>query len=224
VQIAKLDVVLHDFMQEHALDATAIQCWTSLQQNYGCNVCTSMSMMSENMLPSACEVDVTGTLTMYAMQLASGTPSALVDWNNNYASDEEKVVLFHCGNWAKSFLPDIEIATAPILGTTVGEENTYGALSGRTPASPLTYGRISTDDTKGVIKAYVGEGALTDDELKTFGTRAVARINNLQGLMKYVCKSGFEHHVVMNASKTAAILKEAYENYMGWEVYQHQAD
>ena len=75
VQIAKLDVVLHDFMEEHALDATAIQCWTSLQQNYGCNVCTSMSMMSENMLPSACEVDVTGTLTMYAMQLASGSPA-----------------------------------------------------------------------------------------------------------------------------------------------------
>jgi L-fucose isomerase-like protein len=223
VQIAKLDVVLHDFMQEHALDATAIQCWTSLQQNYGCNVCTSMSMMSENMLPSACEVDVTGTLTMYAMQLASGSPSALVDWNNNYASDDEKVVLFHCGNWAKSFLPDIEISTAPILGTTVGEENTYGALAGRTPASPLTYGRISTDDCKGVIKAYVGEGALTDDELKTFGTRAVAQINDLQGLMKYVCKSGFEHHVVMNASKTAGILKEAYENYMGWEVYHHEA-
>ena len=87
-----------------------------------------MSMMSENMLPSACEVDVTGTLTMYAMQLASGSPSALVDWNNNYANDEEKCVLFHCGNWAKSFLPDIEISTAPIFGTTVGEENTYGAL------------------------------------------------------------------------------------------------
>ena len=221
VQIAKLDVVLHDFMQEHALDATAIQCWTSLQQNYGCNVCTSMSMMSEDMLPSACEVDVTGTLTMYAMGLASGSPSALVDWNNNYANDEEKCVLFHCGNWAKSFLPDIEISTAPIIGTTVGEENTYGALAGRTPASPLTYGRISTDDTKGIIKTYVGEGMLTDDELNTFGTRAVAKIGNLQGLMKYVCKTGFEHHVVMNASKTASVLKEAFENYMGWEVYQH---
>ena len=224
IQIAKLDVVLHDFMQEHALDATAIQCWTSLQQNYGCNVCTSMSMMSENMLPSACEVDVTGTLSMYAMQLASGSPSALVDWNNNYSSDEEKVVLFHCGNWAKSFLPDIQIATAPILGTTVGEENTFGALAGRTPASPLTYGRISTDDTKGIIKAYVGEGDLTDDELNTFGTRAVAKIGNLQGLMKYVCKTGFEHHVVMNASKTAGILKEAFENYMGWDVYHHGAN
>lgn len=218
VQIAKLDVVLNNFMAEHSLDATAIQCWTSLQQNYGCNVCTSMSIMSENMLPSACEVDVTGTLSMYAMQLASGSPSALVDWNNNYADDKNKCVLFHCGNWAKSFLPDIQMSTAPILGTTIGEENTYGALDGRTPASPLTFGRISTDDTKGVIKAYVGEGNLTDDALNTFGNRAVAQIDNLQGLMQYICRNGFEHHVVMNASKTAGILTEAMENYMGWEV------
>lgn len=222
VQIAKLDVVLADFMQENALDATAIQCWTSLQKNYGCNVCTSMSMMSENMLPAACEVDVTGTLSMYAMQLASGTPSALVDWNNNYADDDTKCVLFHCGNWAKSFLPDIQISTAPILGTSVGTENTYGALDGRTPAMSLTYGRISTDDCKGIIKAYVGEGELTNDSLNTFGNKAVAQINNLQGLMQYVCRNGFEHHVVMNASKTAGILKEALENYLGWETYIHE--
>ncbi len=218
IQIAKLDVVLADFMEENCLDATAIQCWTSLQKNYGCNVCTSMSMMSENMLPSACEVDVTGTLSMYAMQLASGTPSALVDWNNNYADDDNKCVLFHCGNWAKSFLPDITISTAPIIGTSVGTENTYGALDGRTPASPLTYGRISTDDCRGIIKAYLGEGELTNDVLNTFGNRAVAQINNLQGLMNYICRNGFEHHVVMNASKTAGILKEAFENYLGWEV------
>jgi L-fucose isomerase-like protein len=221
IQIAKLDVVLNNFMQENSLDATAIQCWTSLQQNYGCNVCTSMSIMSENMLPSACEVDVTGTLSMYAMQLASGSPSALVDWNNNYADDENKCVLFHCGNWAKSFLPDIEISTAPIIGTSVGEENTFGALAGRTPASPLTFGRISTDDCKGIIKAYIGEGDLTDDPINTFGNRAVAKINNMQGLMQYVCRNGFEHHVVMNASKTAGVLKEALGNYMGWEVHHH---
>lgn len=221
VQIAKLDVVLEEFMQANALDCTAIQCWTSLQQNFGCNICTNMSMMSENMLPSGCEVDVTGTLTMYAMQLASSSPSALVDWNNNYADDDSKCVLFHCGNWAKSFLPDISMSTAPILGTTVGTENTYGALDGRTPAMPLTYGRISTDDFNGKIRAYIGEGELTNDALNTFGNRAVAQIDDLQGLMKYVCRNGFEHHVVMNASKTAGILKEAMENYLGWETYVH---
>lgn len=222
LQMARLGVVLDNFVEENALDATAVQCWTSVQANHGCNVCTSMSMMSEELSPSACEVDVTGVLTMYAMQLASGTPSALVDWNNNYGSEDDKCVLFHCGNWAKSFLKEAKIATAPILGTVVGEENTYGALDGRTPASPLTYGRVTTDDTNGVIRAYVGEGQLTDDQLVTFGNRAVAEVPKLQKLMRHVCREGFEHHVVMNASSTAEILKEAFENYLGWETYFHQ--
>ncbi|HLZ53893.1 MAG TPA: L-fucose/L-arabinose isomerase family protein [Verrucomicrobiae bacterium] len=221
VQMARLGVVLNDWMTAHALDATAIQCWTSVQQNYGCNTCTLMSMMSERFMPSACEVDVTGALTMYAMQLAGDTPAALVDWNNNYADDDDKCVLFHCGNWAKTFLPDIKIATAPILGTIVGEKNTYGALAGRTPAGPLTFGRITTADTEGRIRAYVGEGELTNDPLNTFGTRAVAHVPKLQKLMRYVCKQGFEHHVVMTQSKSADVLAEALGNYFGWEVYEH---
>src|SRR5205814_4623293 len=125
-------------------------------------------------MPSACEVDIAGVVSMYALQLASQRPSALVDWNNNYGDDPDKCVLFHCGNWAKDFLPDIRIGTAPILGTMLGEENTVGALEGRTPAAPLTFGRITTHDATGRIRTYVGQVRLTDDELKTFGTRAVA--------------------------------------------------
>ena len=223
IQMARLGLVLDDFVAANHLDATAIQCWTSVQANHGCNVCTSMSMMSENFMPSACEVDVTGVLTMYAMQLASSSPSALVDWNNNYGTDPDKCVLFHCGNWAKSFLPDIKILNAPILGSTLGVENTWGALDGRTPATPLTYGRITTDDAAGKIRTYVGQGELTNDELKTFGNRAVARVPKLQKLMHHVCREGFEHHVVMNASHTAGILAEAFERYLGWEVYHHEA-
>jgi hypothetical protein len=222
LQMAKMGVVLTDWMEANHLDATAIQCWTSVQENFGCNVCTLMSMMSEKFMPSACEVDVTGVLTMYAMQLAGGTPAALVDWNNNYAEDDEKCVLFHCGNWAKSFLPDIKISTAPILGSIIGVENTYGALDGRTPAGLLTYGRITTADTEGKIRCYVGEGELTNDELKTFGNRAVARVPKLQKLLRHVCREGFEHHVVMTVSHSADILEEAFGNYLGWEVHHHE--
>jgi len=180
-------------------------------------------MMSERFMPSACEVDVTGALTMFAMQLASNSPSALVDWNNNYADDDNKCVLFHCGNWAKSFLPDIKISTAPILGSIIGVENTYGALDGRTPAGPLTYGRLTTADTEGKIRAYVGEGQLTDDPLNTFGNRAVAHVPNLQNVLRHVCQQGFEHHVVMTVSRSADILAEAFGNYFGWEVQHHKA-
>ena len=223
LQMAKLGIVLGDWIEEHGLVATAIQCWSSMQQNFGVNCCTIMSMMSEGLMPSACEVDITGVVTMYALQLASGSPSALVDWNNNYGRDQNKCVLFHCGNWARSFLPDVKVGTAPILGTTLGEQNTYGALAGRTPAGPVTFARVSTDDQAGRIRAYVGQGSFTGDELHTFGARAVVEVPRLQQLMRYICKNGFEHHAAMSASHCAAPVAEAMETYLGWEVYRHQA-
>lgn len=152
-----------------------------------------MSVMSQNLPPSACEVDIAGGVSMYALQLASGRPSALVDWNNNYGDDPDKCVFFHCGNWAKDFLPDVRIGTAPILGTMLGEENTVGALEGRTPAGPMNFGRISTDDRSGKLRAYFGDGYFTDDPLNTFGTRAVAHVSRLQDLMQYIWLNGFEH-------------------------------
>jgi L-fucose isomerase-like protein len=224
IKMAKLGVVIDEWMTANDLDATAIQCWNSIQQNYGINVCTLMSMMSERLMPSACEVDVTGVASMYALQLASGTPSALVDWNNNYGDDPDKCVLFHCGNWAKSFFPsgDFKMTAAEILGTTLGRENTCGAVAGRVPAGPFSFARISTDDLNGDVQAYVGDGMLTDDPLKTFGSRAVAEIPNLQTLMRYICKNGFEHHVAINKGHTAAILAEAFETYFGFDVYHHE--
>ncbi|MBI5301069.1 MAG: fucose isomerase [Chloroflexi bacterium] len=221
VKQAKLGVVIDDWMQANDLQASAIQCWTSLQKNYGVNVCTLMSFMSDQLLPSACEVDVTGVASMYALQLASGKPAGLVDWNNNYADDPDKCVLFHCGNWAKSFYPDVKMSNAPIIGTSVGVENTYGALDGAVPPGPMSYARITTDDKHGVIKAYAGDGEFTDDPLNTFGSRAVVKVNGLQKLLQYVCKNGYEHHVAMTASHTAGILAEAFETYLGWDVYHH---
>jgi L-fucose isomerase-like protein len=222
VKMARLGIVLDDWMQRYSIDATAIQCWDSLQANYGVNVCTLMSMMSESLLPSACEVDITGVASMYALQLASGKPSALVDWNNNYGGDPNKCVLFHCGNWAKSFFSNVEMANAEILATTLGTENTYGTVAGRTPAGPFSYARITTDDRHGVIRAYIGDGQFVDDPLDTFGSRAVVEVPRLQELMKHVCKNGFEHHAAMNASHTGKVLNEAFQTYFGWETYLHE--
>ncbi len=222
VRMAKLGIAIDDWMKNNDLQATALQCWTSMQKNYGINACTLMSMMSNQLLPSACEVDITGVVSMYALQLASGTPSALVDWNNNYADDPDRCVFFHCGNWAKSFVPEIEIKTAPILGTTLGEENTYGAMSGSAAAGPMTYARVSTDDTSGLIRAYTGQGEITNDPLDTFGHRAVIHTPNLQKLLAYLCKTGFEHHVAMTMGQVAPILTEALSTYMKWDVYHHE--
>lgn len=223
LRMAKFGLALEQWMGELDVQATALQCWNSIQKNYGINVCTLMSMMSEVLMPSACEVDITGVVSMLALQLATGKPSALVDWNNNYGNDPDRCVLFHCGNFAKSFTPDAKIDYANILATTLGQENTYGAIRGRVPAGPMSFTRVSTDDQYGVIRAYVGEGEFTDDELNTFGSRAVVVVPNLQKLLKYVSRNGFEHHVAMTSSPSSDVLVEAFDNYLGWDVYHHQS-
>lgn len=221
IKMAKLGIVLDEWVAANDLNATAIQCWSSIQQNYGVNACGLMSMMNEKLMPSACEVDITGLASMYALQLASGRPSALIDWNNNYGGDPDKCVLFHCSNWAKSFFTEARMAYADVLATKLGVENTYGAIAGRVPAGPMSFARISTDDQNGVIRTYVGDAIFTDDPLDTFGGRAVIEVPGLQKLLQYLCRNGFEHHAAMNPSHSAAILAEAFETYFGWEVYHH---
>lgn len=221
-KIAKLSSTIRGWMADNGITATAIQCWDSLQTNYGVNVCTLMSMMSDELMPSACETDIAGTVSMYALTLASNKPSALVDWNNNYNDDPNKCIYFHCGNWAKSLVKDIRISTAEVLGTTLGPENTWGATDGRTPAGPLTYTRIDTDDRLGLIKAYFGEGKTTNDPLSRIpGNSAVVEVDDLQGLMRYVAKNGFAHHCAMTDAYVADILEEALDYYLDWDIYRH---
>ncbi|MFN2277250.1 MAG: fucose isomerase, partial [Candidatus Promineifilaceae bacterium] len=129
---------------------------------------------------------------------------------------------FHCGNWAKSLVKELTIETAEILGHNVGSEITWGAVYGRSPAGPITYARIDTDDRKGLIKAYYGEGRTTDDPMdRILGTSAVVEVPDLQGLMRYACKNGFAHHCAMTDAHVADILEEALDYYLGWEVYRH---
>lgn len=229
-KMARIGVVIDDWMAANKLSASAIQCWTAMEEFYGVVPCTIMSMMSNNLAPSACETDIAGVIGMYAMALASGKPSALVDWNNNYGEDPDKCVVFHCSNLPKDvFAPkpikpeDIMVMDyQAIIAGTVGKENTFGTVVGRVKAEPFTYCRVSTDDYTGRILAYLGEGELTNDPLDTFGGFGVARIPNLQGLLHHICENGYEHHTAINLSQVAGAVDEALGKYLGWSVYHHK--
>ena len=54
------------------------------------------------------------------------------------------------------------------------------------------------------------------------GCIAVTKVDNLQKLMKYICKNGFEHHVAMCRGNVKDILQEAIESYLGWNLYVHE--
>jgi L-fucose isomerase-like protein len=229
-RMAKLGVVIDKWMADNNLVASALQCWTSMEEFYGVVPCTLMSMMSNALMPSACETDIAGLVGMYALVLASGKASAIVDWNNNYADDPDKGVIFHCSNLPKDIFVEesITVEDVPhmdyqaIIAGTVGKENTFGTVVGRVKAAPFTYCRVSTDDLNGRMLAYLGEGELTNDPLKTFGGYGVVHISNMQMLLRHICENGFEHHVAINLSQTAPAVNEALTKYMGWDVYYHQ--
>lgn len=197
-----------------------------MEEFFGVVPCTLMSMMSNKLMPSACEVDTMGALAMYVLAQASRVPSALVDWNNNYGDDPDKGVIFHCSNLPKDIFQQ-EGETQPtmeyqeIIAGVVGAENTYGTIYGRIEAKDFTYLRVSTDDQAGKLRAYVGQGEFTDDPLMTFGGYGVVKVPNFQDLLKHICENGYEHHVSVNPSRTAAPIHEALTKYRQWNVYRH---
>jgi L-fucose isomerase-like protein len=221
LKMAKLGAVIDEWMAQTNVTISAVQCWTSLEEFFGVVPCTVMSMMSENLMSSACEVDICGVIGMHALQLASGTPSALLDWNNNYGDDPDKAVCFHCSNLPKHFFKESRMDFQQIIAGTVGRDNTYGTCVGRVKSGPMSFARFSTNDRAGSIHGYVGEGEFTDDPLETFGGAGVVRIPRLQELLRYICERGFEHHVAANLAPVAAAVREAATRYLGWSVHQH---
>jgi L-fucose isomerase-like protein len=220
---AKLSLAMERWIERNEIDGAGVQCWTSVQQNYGCGACVSMSMLSEKLIPCGCEVDIGGVISMYALVLATGKAAALLDWNNNYGDDRDMCICTHCSSYPRSFIGgEVEIGTQAVLGASLGEESCFGAVKGKVAAGPMTFCRISTDDRMGKVRSYVGEGEFTDDPCEMDGGIAVCRIAGLQPLMKFMCANGFEHHGAMVRSHAADAVAEAFETYLGWEVYRHR--
>ena len=165
---AKLSLTLDRWMETNECDASAVECWDSVQKNYGCATCLSMAMMGDRLMPSACEMDVVGAVSMYALLLASGNPPSFQDWNNNYGDDRDMCINTHCSSFPKSFVQaEVEVGNLDVLGTTLGPDRCFGAIKGQAAPGGYFLPR-STDDSLGEIKAYVGEGMLTADPVGSF--------------------------------------------------------
>ena len=181
IKMAKLGAVVDDWMKSNDLAISAVQCWTAMEEYFGVVPCTVMSMMSNELLSSACEVDICGVVSMHALRLASETPSALLDWNNNYGDDPDKAVCFHCSNLPKHFFEDVRMDYQEIIAGTVGKENTFGTCVGKV--------KRGADELRALLHRRHGRKdsrlcrgrAIHRDPLDTFGGAGVVRDCRLAG-------------------------------------------
>ena len=163
--IVKTAAVFDELIAEYRMDCLGVRCWNEFEAYLKICPCIILSELSDRGIPAACEVDTGNAISMYALQLASETPAATLDWNNNYGDDENKCVLFHCGPVAKSMLEaEREIVDNPLQAMVHGPDHAWGASMARIKASPMTY--LSARTENGRLGFYMGQGRFTEDRLK----------------------------------------------------------
>jgi L-fucose isomerase-like protein len=226
VRSAKLELFVRRWRVANALDAMAIQCWTSIQANYGVCSCTTMSRLGDEGVPCACEADILGAMSMHALLLASGSPSALADWNNLHNEDDELVNVWHCGVFPRSFArttPRIGVQEIIASSGAAKYEDSEGTVEFVAKASPLTLCRV-TQDPDGAWKTMLAEGKIEDNPAATFGAYGWCRIPNLQRLYRDVLLRHFPHHVAISQATVGNVLWEALGNYLGLQMYHGTQD
>ncbi len=221
VRSAKLEVFLRRWRAKNDLDALAVQCWTSIQNNYGVCSCAAMARLGDEGFPSACESDILGAMSMHACRLAAGKPAALADWNNLHNEDDELVNVWHCGVFPASFTSRgarLGIQNIMVACGGAPEEKAHGTVQLVADPSPLTLCRV-TQDADGAWKAALAQGAIEPNKAETFGGYGWCRIKNLQRLYRDVLLQHFPHHVAITQAHVANALWEAFGNYFGMSVY-----
>jgi L-fucose isomerase-like protein len=217
--LARLGVVLDDIIADLRLDALALRCWTEMQQQFGVSPCVVMGLLNERGVSTACEVDVCNAVTMHALHLASGGAAGCLDLNNNYADAPDKMILFHCGPMPASLMAGKgRIADHAILANAVGEGCGFGCNTGRIAPGPFTFGSMLTRD--GSLQYYLGEGRFTADPIAAdfFGCAGVAEVPGLQEKLLVIGRQGHRHHTSVAAGHVAAAMREAFEQYLGYQV------
>ncbi len=213
--IARLGLVIDQIIEEYALDAFALRCWLELQEQLGISPCILMGDFNQRGMPAACEVDVGNAVAMYALQEASQKPVMCLDWNNNYADDDDKCILFHCGPIPPSLMAGKgKISDHAILANAVGEGKGYGCNVGLIAPGEFTFASMMTHEGK--PRFYLGHGEFTKDPIPEdfFGCAGVARIDKLQDVLLHVGKYGYRHHVSATPGRFAAPIAEALEYYL----------
>lgn len=215
--LAKISVVIDEYIEVYHLDALALRCWNEMEEILRVCPCVLLSELNDRGITASCEIDMCSAVTMRAMALASETPTTVLDWNNNYGEDENKVILFHCGPVPNSLMTDKGRVTSHKMFDKTDAGSGCGTCEGRMKAGDITLSNCQTKDGKLIV--YASEARFTEDEIEEafFGCAAVCEIPDMQNKLIHLARGGFKHHTSVGVGHMKEILKEAFTTYLGYE-------
>ncbi|MBQ8174922.1 MAG: hypothetical protein IJ009_05905 [Clostridia bacterium] len=216
--LAKISVVIDEYIETYHLDAIALRCWNEMETYLRVCPCVLLSELNDRGIVASCEIDMCSAITMRALSLATQGPAACLDWNNNYGDDPDKVILFHCGSTAQKLMAGKGTVTSHKMFDKGDPGSGWGTNEGRIAAFPMTFSNCKTEDGK--ITIYFSEGEFTGEDIEKefFGCGGVAKIDNLQKKLIKLARGGFKHHTTVANGHVKMILEEAFKYYLGYDV------
>lgn len=217
--IARLGVVIDNLIKEYDLQAVAVRCWDELQKRYGVAPCLILGELNERGIAAACELDITNAVMMRAMGLAADYPVMLLDVNNNYKNENDKIILFHCGPAPASLMQGKgTIEEHLMFRKSYGEGSGVGINKGKFIVGDVTIGSFKTEG--GELHAFAAEGELTDEALPEvfFGCGSVFKKEGADDVLRYMATNGYRHHVAVTKGNCAAAVEEAFTKYLGYNI------
>ncbi len=218
--LAKISVIIDEYIKEYHLDAITLRCWNEMETILRVCPCVLLSELNDRGIVASCEIDLCSAITMRAMNLASEEPTAVLDWNNNYGDDENKVILFHCGPVAQTLMTNKGVVTEHKMFAKNDSGSGWGCNEGRIKSFDMTYSNCQTKDGKLII--YANDAKFTDELIEDsyFGCAGVAEIPNLQIKLIKLARGGFKHHTSVGVGHMKDVLTEAFTTYLGYDVVE----
>lgn len=212
--LAKISVVIDEYIRDYHLDCLSLRCWNEMEQILRVCPCVLLSELNDRGIVASCEIDLCSAITMRGMALASEEATTVLDWNNNYGEDENKVILFHCGPVAQSLMTKKGTLTSHKMFDKGDPGSGWGTNEGRIAAFPMTFSNCQTKDGKLIV--YASEAEMTDLPIEKayFGCAGVADIPDLQNKLIRLARGGFKHHTSIGKGHLKSILEEAYTTYL----------
>jgi L-fucose isomerase-like protein len=93
---------LKNWIEEENLNALAFRCWPDLKELGIVSPCMALSLLNAIGIPSSCEADLLGALSMLCLNMISQKPVYLSDLMR-LEEDKKTLYYFHCGAAAPQF-------------------------------------------------------------------------------------------------------------------------
>ncbi len=194
---AGVHAALHAAAECHSLQGIAVRCWPEFFTELGCAACGAMSILCEEGIPTSCEADVNGTLTLALLKALTDQPPFIADLVSiDDASDTG--VLWHCGLAPASMA---DTTQGPIRATVHSNRKLPLLFEFALKPGRVTLARLHRTSLDGGVLGYslaIGGGNMVQAPRAFGGTSGVVHFDSpARVVFDRMMRNGMEHHLCL---------------------------